>query len=476
MKTVDGTMRRFSLLLTLAAAFGGTPALAQGEGPAFLYTGRGAATTAVRDYQALGINPANIGLPMDGHRATLGFLEGGFSIYSDALVTSELRETLLDPRNINLTAVQRELFSREFAEKGQTVNLDGMVAGFGIDLGRPGGLQHGLAVDLRGRVSGDLALNEFAAGLLFEGFDFENYFDTVVALFGDTTGVASVPERISGLFDPTRIGLIATIDLNVGWGGEVWRQGDRRLYAGVGLRYLQGAAYFDLRVEDGELRGFSSLSPGLIFELDSTLSPSALTGERYRPAGHGGAVDLGLHYHAGRWRLGAAVTDLGFMRWTANVVGFNDFFLDSLAFSGITTTNIFDQLDEFIAEQLLVTEGLEARTAMLPTRFRAGAGFAVNEHLELGADFVLPLNDRPGNLAAPYLSGGFDWCFTSVFHLSAGAAWGGNYDFRVPLGLTVRAPRWEGGLATRDVLTVFGPRRPTLSLAAGFLRFRLGRG
>ncbi len=471
------TARRTLVLILfclLAFAGGENPLMAQGEGPAFLYTGRGAATTAVRDYQALGINPANIGLPMDGHSATLGFLEGGFAIYSDALRRSELRRTLFDPRNINLTAVQQELFSREFAEAGQTIQLDGMVAGFGLDLGKNGGMQHGIAVDVRGRISGNLQLNEFAAGLLFEGFDFENYFDTVVAIFGDTTGIATLPQQISGLFDPTQIGLIATFDVNVGWGGQVWSQGDRALYVGVGARYLQGAAYFDLRVEDGELQGFSSLSPGLIFELDSTLSPSALTGERYKPAGHGGAIDIGVHYVAGPWRVGASFTDLGAMRWTANVVGFNDFFLDSLAFSGITTTNIFDQLDEFIADQLLVTEGLEGRTAILPARFRAGAGYAVNEHLELGADVVLPLNRQPGNLQRPYISGGVDWCFTSVFHVSAGAAWGGNYDFRVPFGLTVRSERWEGGVATRDLLTLFGPNTPTLSLAGGFLRFKLG--
>ena len=92
----------------------------------------------------------------------------------------------------------------------------------------------------------------------------------------------ALPEQISGLFDPTRIGLIATFDLNIGWGGEIWSQGDRALYLGVGARYMQGAAYFDLRAEGGELEGFSSLSPGLIFELDSTLSPSALTGDRYK--------------------------------------------------------------------------------------------------------------------------------------------------------------------------------------------------
>lgn len=449
--------------------FLGSELYAQAEGSSFLATGRAAATATVTDYQAIGINPANLGRDWDCDW-TLGLAEVGFSIYSDALVRSDLREILFSFSDITLTEAQEELFSKEFVQKGEAIDLDLMALGMGFDLGDKGGL----AFDIRANASAYFKLNEFGSSLIFEGFDFDEYFDEIIILFGDTTGVSSTPENLSTLFDSTVLNFTSTLEFNLAYGKEVWRDADKRLNLGLGVRYIMGAGFFDFRVEEDELKGFSSLAPGLIFDLDSLQSPSRVEGESFRPVGHGAGFDIGMDYSTDKFRFGLALTDIGFIRWTGNVVSWNDYLLDSLAFSGINTTNILDELDQFIEDQIFETEGEEARTSILPTQLRAGVSYLINKDWELGADAVVPLNQAPGNMADPFVSAGLDWCFYSVFHASAGAAWGGNSDFRVPIGVSVKSPVWEAGVATRDILTLFGPQKPTISLAAGFLRFKFG--
>jgi hypothetical protein len=59
--------------------------------------------------------------------------------------------------------------------------------------------------------------------------------------------------------------------------------------------------------------------------------------------------------------------------------------------------------------------------------------------------------------------------------LSAGFISGGNYEFKIPAGVTfmVANGTWEAGIASRDLITFFTENQPTLSLSFGFLRFRV---
>ncbi|MFN3939956.1 MAG: hypothetical protein ACK4IY_05175, partial [Chitinophagales bacterium] len=64
---------------------------AQTEGSGFNNTGRGGtATTFATDYQALGINPANISFD-SSHSVTFGLVETGLSFYSEALQKTDIQ-------------------------------------------------------------------------------------------------------------------------------------------------------------------------------------------------------------------------------------------------------------------------------------------------------------------------------------------------------------------------------------------------
>ena len=53
-------------------------------------------------------------------------------------------------------------------------------------------------------------------------------------LFGDTTGVSSTPEKLSTLFDGTRLSFTATAEVNLAYGHGWQVSRDRRVMAGVG--------------------------------------------------------------------------------------------------------------------------------------------------------------------------------------------------------------------------------------------------
>ena len=77
--------------------------LSQGEGSVFTSTGRGVSTTFATDYQALGINPANLGWDKEfkGKTIAFGFLETGFSFDSKIINNPAVSEVRSIPFNLS---------------------------------------------------------------------------------------------------------------------------------------------------------------------------------------------------------------------------------------------------------------------------------------------------------------------------------------------------------------------------------------
>ena len=98
----------------------------------------------------------------------------------------------------------------------------------------------------------------------------------------------------------------------------------------------------------------------------------------------------------------------------------------------------------------------------------------LSEFFEAGLDVTLPLNDVAGNLTAPFVGAGLDYKPLRWLRLSSGLTGGAGYGLSVPLGLTIVTSIYEGGISTRDVVGLVASENPYLSVAAGFLRFRLG--
>ena len=83
------------LVLLIVFSITGGFGLAQTEFIAYPATGKGVASTFVTDYHALGINPANLGWrSYEDKKFTMGSMETGFSLYSDALTKQTLRTSI----------------------------------------------------------------------------------------------------------------------------------------------------------------------------------------------------------------------------------------------------------------------------------------------------------------------------------------------------------------------------------------------
>src|SRR5690606_38746471 len=86
------------ILLASCAGLCAPALVGQSELSVFTTTGRAASTTFVTDYQAIGINPANLGWTWRhaGKHVAFGLAEGSYSVYSNALTRADIRNRLLN--------------------------------------------------------------------------------------------------------------------------------------------------------------------------------------------------------------------------------------------------------------------------------------------------------------------------------------------------------------------------------------------
>jgi hypothetical protein len=104
---------------------------------------------------------------------------------------------------------------------------------------------------------------------------------------------------------------------------------------------------------------------------------------------------------------------------------------------------------------------------------RGGFGFMIPK-LRAGIDVVAPLNDEVGSLDKASIAIGGEFAPIPWVRLSAGLIQGGNYDTKIPAGICFVAGKgtYELGIASRDMVTFFTDKQPTVSASIGFMRFR----
>lgn len=459
--------KRFAGLL-LAAVIMHSHGTAQTESSCFSATGRGGtATSFATDYQAIGINPANLGFPTDYHIG-LGIFEFGFSFHSEALVKDDVRKILFNNEGV-LTDSEQVQIARDFAENG--FDFDAAVTPVAVSFKLPAGA---LALGYDVKTSYHSRLSESASGLIFEGYNFADYFDTIIVTPDDTFGISSHPLSLSELTEGTDISFVVRSEINLAYGLKLFGTDAFSVFAGIGMKYVMAHAYFDFHSQDGIITGVSALGLNLL-TLNDSITPSDLTTNSLQPVGKGFGFDIG-----GSARVGDAITvsasiiDIGKIHYTANVLEFHDALLDTVSFSGVNSTDPVQIIRQILKnENVIDYDGEKEFDAPLPTVLRMGAGLKATDFFTAGVDFVLPLNDAAGSFPDPVLGVGAQVKLGKVIKLSAGISTGGGYGLNVPAGFGLDFKYYEFGIASRDVLTLFGQARPTVSLAMGVLRFKI---
>lgn len=480
--------------LLLFVLFGSMAGFSQSEMSAFTATGRaGAASTFVTDYQAMGINPSNLGwAPKDDKIISFGLLEGAYSFYSEALIKSELIGSL-KKGNTDFTYDEKISAAQDFTESGLAANFDVTWIALGVQPKKELG---GFAFGIRERFQWYSKFSEIMSEILFRGYN-APYFTNLILTTGDTIinsanlpqdtleliekGINLLPKLFSEILGESELSMSWYREYNFSYGRILLGNENMALYGGVGFKYLSGMAIMDAKVEGGELEAFSAITPALEIEYGDSAkanNPSSVEDEGLLPKsiGSGMGIDLGVSIVLGeKLKIGLAINDIGSITWDGNVYQAGDETLIDLASPGFNSYNLVEQAQEILGDSgLFKWNGVVEKKISLPTHLRAGASFKASDKFEVGFDIVIPANTVAGNYEKSLIAIGFDIIPIPWLRLSSGLSTGGNYGYNLPLGVVLMLSEgaWEIGVASRDAFTFFNETRPNLSLSTGFLRFR----
>lgn len=486
----------FSLLLSFIAN-------SQTEFSAYTATGKGVASTFLTDYHALGVNPANLGWrEYDKYKITFGTTETAFSIYSDVLARQTLRTSIknsvLNKNLDDFTTEEAIGYAKDFASSNFVFNLDNNI--FGVSYQSK--IFGGIAFSVRTRATWSSNFNSNFSDIIFNGTQ-SNYFDSLSyfngidtlkianydnmspdSLLGVLSAQASVPINVSQLFEGSNIKLSWNREFNLGYGRRILnlKDGLFEIFAGVGVRYIQGIGYMDFSVKDSVLSLTSAFSPGfnINYGLAALSNPSAILSDTesfFRsPVGEGWGFDFGGHMKFFKiFHVAASVTNIGKMTYSGNVYEAQDTLLVEFSREGLTNLNIAESVPELIEESgLIKIIGKSSHTVVLPGTFRLGGSVDLGRIAHIGVDMVAPFNQVPGSFNEFAWGIGGDVKIFKRIVLMAGYTGGAGYDNQMPIGINfvIKEGRFEAGISSRDAITFFKENKPTISSAFGFARIR----
>jgi hypothetical protein len=432
----------------------------------------GVATTFVTDYQAIGINPANLGRSGNA-RVALTVGEFGLGIGSQSLTREQLN-SFVTRADEDLTMTDKRTLARAFtSDNVLNINVDATPVAFSVVLPVVGSF----AFSSRQRIISHLAMNKNMAELLFLGKD--------APIYPANFNPATAP-LLSEVLDGTAVQLAAYNEYNVAYGRSIISLPAFKLSGGVGYRYIQGVGVIDISAKNGKLEAYSALSPQFDIKYGAVANNPSFnlqkdTDKLIQPVGRGHGYDLGLAAEIGKMvRLGASIIDMGNMTWEGNLLTANDQKLRRLKSSGADSYEFFTELADLFAsgtDSLLQYKPADKRRASLPTKLRAGVGLKVGTRLELGLDVTHPLNSVAGNIPNTFYGLAVDVKPLSWIRLSTGVSRGAGYSTGIPVGFAIASRAYELGFSTRDLRGLLTDNKnPYISGALGFLRLKIGKG
>ncbi len=250
----------------------------------------------------------------------------------------------------------------------------------------------------------------------------------------------------------------------------------KNVLTGISLKLVHGYYYAGIErvntnletgnyneiIGNADMIGYSSFSDefGVKYDFDSTEHQSSFS-LFMPPAGKGFGFDLGISFLIeGDWSISFALTDIGSINWTKNTAKFKaegEIFINDL-------TNQ-DQLDSLGDKFTGNAEKIGSFSTGLPTAFRFGLGYKLNETenfipgtLTLGFDYNQGFNDLPGNSKTPRVSLGFEWKPGDwIPYLRSGISVGGTDEFAWALGLGMYTGVIEFNFATSYFQSIISP-------------------
>lgn len=476
------------------------PAFSQGEFSSFTITGHGLGTVFATDYQCLGINPANTAVKYNdkSKRFAIGLGEGAFSLHSGVLTKKELVQNVLQSGFSSINRNQQFQYAQQFAQQANALDMDVMWIGASVNLGKLGAV----GFSVRDRMDMYSKMGPQVAELIWLGNTASLFSDLIIETANgnydtipnspniNTDTLAMVVQGISSLSNSSVNSILQGTKINFSWIREfnfnyarpIVETDNWSLYGGVGVKLLRGQAMMSVVSENNTTQAFAAFSPMFEVQVDSLSNPTSMTFSpklsKMDPVGKGMAVDLGVTLKIKDiFFASAAITDIGGMNWNTNVYQFSNDTLSSLAYNGMQDVNLVNNLSQLsLGSDLVKWNGVSSFHTKMPATMRAGAAIQIADAVKLGIDAVAPLNREVSNLQKGMISMGAEVKLPFNFRISGGVVKGGNYDTpRITAGLTKSSVNgtYEWGIASRDIITYFSQNEPTVSMAVGFLRFKI---
>jgi hypothetical protein len=478
----------------------------QSQGIAYPAVGKGVATTFVTDYHSLGINSSALGwgTGYQGKRFTMGSSEFGFGLYSDSLSSDKLKKLYKAVRseisgndNDTVNWAEQQEAAAEYASAGISMFVNYNWGGFAFQNEKFGGI----AFNIRENYQWYSKFNNELTDIIFRG-KLATYFDSLtIVVAGDTSVIAnsenlsqdtlssvilgsiSVPLNLSQLTNGSEIRAVWNRSYNFGYGRKIFgKDSVFVVYGGIGGRFIQSMAMFNMESTDDGLFMYSSVTPNFNIDYGSiaSLNPSNFT-ERgsFLPkiVGSGYGIDLSASVILlNKIKVAAAVNNIGQVTYNRNVYRVNDTLLTNVSINGLSDYNVTQAVNQMLnSGGILSLEGQEKYVLRNAADFRFGASMEFGKVLSLGFDMVAPLNnDNPGSIANPVYSFGGEVRPVKWLALSVGYFGGGIYKNNIPVGINfiLKDGAYECGISSYDALTFFTKNSNSVSAAFGFARFR----
>lgn len=479
---------------------------AQTQGIAYPAVGKGVATTFVTDYHSLGINSSALGWGNEyDKKFTTGSTEFNLGIYSDSLSSDKLKSLFKAIRKSgddagadSIAWQEQRQYAMDYVNSGVSLDFNFNWLGFSYQSEKLGGF----AFNVSENYTWYSRLNQNMSDLIFNG-RVANYFDSLTVVFGTDTsqiansatlssdslaavisGSANNPLSLSQFMDGTEIRFAWNRHYNFGYGRKVF--GDKEkfaLYAGIGGRFIQSMAMFNVEADGNKFYVYSSFNPN--YDIDygaiANSNPSSFmqSGNLPKPVGTGYGVDLSVSaIFFGKLKVAAAVNNIGSVTYTRNVYTVNspDSLVAQMNLAGLgsadLTNSIYNLLEDGGIISLVGEEEYKLKNA---ATYRLGASIELGDRIRLGMDVVGPFDrDNPGALQSPVFSFGGDVKPLKWLRLSVGYLGGGIYKNNVPVGVNFifGGGTYECGISSRDALTFFTKGSNSISSAFGFARIR----
>lgn len=275
------------------------------------------------------------------------------------------------------------------------------------------------------------------------------------------------PNNINS-FDLSSLGIESSLYSKVGLG--YMYEINKKWKIGVKAKFIMGYANIDTRINslqldasrqawtlktDGNIHAtlpvkFATNENGSIdFSEMNTYDTNNLISLLYKPAGYGGAIDLGFTYEPIKYlTISASITDLGFIYWTQNAIsgsmsgehtidGLFDYTIGDSTNIGEQISNTFTELSKDILGSIRTSNVNNAYSTMLRANFYTGIEYGILKNkISFGAVNRLTFNNRRINdevtLAINFRP--LDWLKATVDYSFVNGRWG-----NLGLGLNLRA-------------------------------------